>query len=205
MRSDMHSLRCNETAAADEMIGQCSSLRRFSSIPGLTGPLSMKSFKAFWGSRIREMPRIVLDRLSRGTKIEVDMPHWGKKAKKVLEASDIRSIGLVAVSYKGDGKYNSSSSPEYAVRWDDLIESQDEEVEDIVLNLAHQLPAGSGWWPACIVNWHTMHEDHGFSDHTEYYAQVCCGVMCIYVICWYQLMDGEWALTAWPILFTQIM
>ena len=167
----------------------------------------MTNFKAFWGSRIREMPRIVLDRLSRGTNIEVLMPHGGKKHKKMLKASDIRSIGMAAVSYKGDGKYGSSSScPERAVRWDDLIESQESgDAEDMVLNLAHQLPQGSGWWPACIVNWHTVHEDHGYSDHTEYYSLVCCGVLCIYVICWYQLMDGEWALTAWPILLTQIM
>ena len=134
------------------------------------------------------------------------MPHWCKKFTKVLEASDIRPLGLATVSYKGDGKYKSDPNrPERVVRWDDLTESSTDAEDELILNLAHQIPAGSGWWPACIVNLNTMHVDHGFTDHTEYYARVCCGVLCIYVICWYQIMDGDWALTAWPILLTQIM
>ena len=75
--SALHQTRCREMAAIDEMIGPCSpqSLRRFSSTPGLKGPLNKRTFRAFRGSNVENMTALLLDRLNTGVKIEVAMLH----------------------------------------------------------------------------------------------------------------------------------
>ena len=76
--SDMHRLRLEETAAVDEMVGICTSLRRFSPTAGLTTGLNAKDFKLYWGERIDEMPKILLGRVNSGTSIKIPLSGWGK-------------------------------------------------------------------------------------------------------------------------------
>ena len=46
---DSHQLAVRETAAVDDMVGICTSARRFSSTAGLTTGLNVKDFKLYWG------------------------------------------------------------------------------------------------------------------------------------------------------------
>ena len=124
------------------------------------------------------------------------MPGMSNKAKNILKLEDIRSLGFAAVSYPGQGRYTvGGDRPERAVRWEDL-----HEVEGV--QLQHAIPETSGWWPALIITWHTEHLDHGFETREEYFPRVCVGILTVYVICWYQLVNGSWSMTAWPILLT---
>jgi len=197
LSSTEHVKRAEETAAADEMIGPCVSIRRFSSTPGMVGPLSKSAFRRFWGADVdTNMPQLLMDRLKKGCTIEVMMRSISKKAKRVLRMEDVRSVGFSAVSYPGQGRYaTAGQQPERAIRWEDLT-------EDAETHLQHSIPPNSGWWPALIVTWHTEHLDHGYDTREEYFPQVCVGILTVYVICWYQLVDGSVCLTAWPILLT---
>ena len=44
-----------------------------------------------------------------------------------------------------------------------------------------------------------QHEDHGFATRSEYLERVAVGCLTVYVVCWYQLVDGTYTLTLWPI------
>ena len=134
------------------------------------------------------------------------------------------SIGFVAASYPGQGKREVSSDRllERAVRWEELSEKVDEAELDFgkfdrligddhhkeggmdnkQMALRHPIPLGSGWWPACIINWTTQHTDHGYESHTAYFTAVVNGVATVYCICWYQLHDGTNIITAWPVFLT---
>ena len=142
------------------------------------------------------MAQLLRDRLAKGGTIEVMMPAVSKKAKKTLRLEDIRSLGFAAVSYPGQGRYTVEGDRlERAVRWENLHEAEE-------TRLQHDIPAGSGWWPALIVTWHSEHLGHGFETREEYCPRVCVGILTVCVICWYQLVDGSWSMTAWPILLT---
>ena len=61
-----------------------------------------------------------------------------------------------------------------------------------------QTDPSRGWWPVCIVNWHTEHSDHGWAaDPDGYFLAQRAGRLCAYAICWYQLHDGQWVLVLW--------
>ena len=132
--------------------------------------------------------------------------------------SDIKGIGFAAVSYPGSGKYNLNCDGERAVHWDDLVGDYDDalplmdlpkgerlidEKHDCLnrrnMPLREDIPAGSGWWPACIVTWTTQPLDHGFTSYETYFAAASNGQLLVYVVCWYQLMDSSILITAWPI------
>ncbi|MFM7981898.1 MAG: hypothetical protein ACKPKO_21520, partial [Candidatus Fonsibacter sp.] len=55
------------------------------------------------------------------------------------------------------------------------------------------------FWPALIIYWDGMAEEAGVSPG-DHIAMVTAGVLVIYIVCWYQLVDGSWSLTAWPVL-----
>ena len=163
------------------------------------------------------MPAILMDRLRSGVKIEVHMsiPQWSEKKlyKKVLAIDDIRSIAFCCVSYPGDGKYNVTSDlPERAILWDRLEPPIKDDfgrhmgrlIDDDFhkIETRDKIPPGSGWWPGCVINWKTQAEDHLCASAPEYYTRCGRGVIGIYVICWYQLMDGAIIITAWPVLLT---
>ena len=220
--SSMHSQRVEETAAVDEMIGLCTTTRRFSPSPGLASGLNARDFKLFWGERVHEMPAILRNRLLQGAKIQIKLPGFGKQGR-ILGHSDILSIGMACVSYPGQGQYNvQSACSERAIRWEELCEDKipdtyghfdrlidddhqkQPEPTDGVKNcsLRDQIPAGSGWWPACIINWHSQHTDSGYTTREGYFTAVIGGVCVVYVVCWYQLLDGGHIITAWPIRLT---
>ena len=144
------------------------------------------------------MPNILMDRLSKGCRIEISMPHWGKKSKKTIGKADIRSLGLCAVTYPGSGKYRTinSATPDRALEWDELPDSGN------LLELRDPLPDDATWWPAIIVNWEDQHIDHDVATREQYFTRVRCGVRFVFVICWYQLIDGSRLITAWPIFLT---
>jgi hypothetical protein len=92
--STIHLERLTEMATTEEMIGCCTSLRRWSATLGLVGPLTQASFKDCWGVEVASMPQLLRNRLAAGAKILVHVPHLGKKAKKELSLSDIKGIGF---------------------------------------------------------------------------------------------------------------
>ena len=55
-KSTDHQNRVLEMAAITEMIGPCTSLRRWAPTPGLQGPLTKNAFKAFLGADVETMP-----------------------------------------------------------------------------------------------------------------------------------------------------
>jgi len=69
----------------------------------------------------------------------------------------------------------------------------------VPLTLSTPIPAGSGWWPVCIIAWEHEHTDHGYACREVYYTDCINGVITIYIVCWYQLMDGTTIITAWPV------
>ena len=75
----------------------------------------------------------------------------------------------------------------------------EEEEEDTRLAIQQPLPDGSGFWPAIIVFWDGMAEEAGLSPG-DYITKVIAGILVVYIICWYQLVDGTWTMTAWPVL-----
>jgi hypothetical protein len=196
-----HCSRVMEMAAINEMIGPCASMRRWAPTPGLQGPLTQNAFKAFWGTEVAGMPQLVWQRLREGTTIRVSMPHWGKKSKKTLSFNDIREIEFAVVSYPGpnSGKYNIES--ERAVMWDDISTLEDEDGQ--MLQPHRQIPPTSGWWPVCAISWHTQALDHGFEEWGPYVSATTGGILCIYILCWYQLYNGTIVIEAWPILRMQ--
>ena len=54
-----HIERVEEMSAITEMIGTCSSARRFSKTPGLQGLLTKSAIRTFWGSDVEGMSQIV--------------------------------------------------------------------------------------------------------------------------------------------------
>ena len=48
-----------------------------------------------------------------------------------------------------------------------------------------------------------MAQAHGFIAH-DYFVRVLAGVLVVYVLCWYQLIDGTWELQAWPIFLATL-
>ena len=128
---------------------------------------------------------------------------------------------MACVSYPGQGKYHTeSATSERALHWSELVEEKIQEghferlidddhhkqpeATDAIKNvpLRHPIPNGSGWWPACIINWHSQHTDHGYATREAYFIAVFNGVAVVYVVCWYQLFEGTYILTAWPIRLT---
>ncbi|MFM7985054.1 MAG: hypothetical protein ACKPKO_37615, partial [Candidatus Fonsibacter sp.] len=96
------------------------------------------------------------------TQICVSIPHWGKKANRMLFLSDIREIEFAAVSYLGphQGKYDIEN--ERAIVWDDIATVEDEGGR--ALEPHRRVPPTAGWWPVCAITWKTKRMDHGFND-----------------------------------------
>ena len=134
------------------MIGICSASRRHEGTPGMTWPLTTKNFRKFWGEEITNMPALLRDKLRAGSTIEVQMPSMGEMAKRLLKLDDIRSVGLGAVSYPGQGKYKPYADvPERCVRWD-WMEELAEHREDTPFVPNTPIPSNSRWWPVCIIS-----------------------------------------------------
>jgi len=92
-------------------------------------------------------------------------------------------------------------------KFDCLIPDGERKVSDTdrsskVVSLRDPIPASSSWWPACLLQWSGQHLDHGYPDQQSYFRMVCGGRLCVYALCWYQLMDSSWILVAWPIYLT---
>ena len=192
--STEHNSRLTELASGDEMIGIATSKRRFESTPGLMGPLSRKAFRSYWGSEgDARMGDVLRDRMTKGTCLEAKLT---KRFTRKITLENIISHGLSVVSYPGAGKYGTGGNePERAVRWEDI-----KEYDDTILSAT--CPRTFGWWPALIVQWAEQHADHGFTSRAEYYSRVMCGTLPVYVVCWYQLVDGTWSMVLWPIFLT---
>ena len=187
-----HNARLVELASCDEMIGIATSKRRFESTPGLTGPLTRKAFRSYWGAEVDgRMGDVLRDRMAKGAHLEVKL---SKRFTRKVTLENIISHGMSVVSYPGKGKYGGlgDNEPERAVRWEDINEDDD-------TILSAPIPRTSGWWPALIVQWAEQHADHGFTTRAEYYSRVMCGTLPAYVVCWYQLVDGTWVMVLWPI------
>ena len=213
-----HIAKINELGATDRMIGSADSTRRFSTSPGLQGFLAKDPFRRHWGSRVdTAMIRLTWQRLHDGAKLEVDMGHaWnaGVNAKKsnyklTIGGEDILSIGFAAVTYGGDGKYrNGGPDADVAIFWSEAPETLDFGAFDTLIpDGARKMedftrpPQGRGRWPVTTIWWKTQAGDHGYMDEREYRSRVMRGLLCAYALCWYQLTDGTWILTVWPIYF----
>ena len=173
------------------MIGVASSKRRFENTPGLKGPLSHKAFRSYGGADVdSRMGEILRDRLMKGAQLEVKLT---KRFSRKITISNLIYCGMAFVSYPGSGKHNVNGDlPERAVRWEDIDDDEDTPTNATI-------PQTSGWWPALIVQWVEQHEDHGFATRSEYFERVLVGCLTVYVVCWYQLVDGTYTLTLWPI------
>ena len=141
------------------------------------------------------------------------------------------AFAAVSYAGTGKYKCIGARIPERAVRWEDLEPSLEELMDEPQLerptygkfdclipdgeqkvadtdrsskgvSLRDPIPASSSWWPACLLQWNGQHLDHGYPDQQGYFRMVCDGRLCVYALCWYQLMDGSWILVAWPIYLT---
>ena len=194
--TDGHRLRVQEHAACDEMVGRAYGPRRFSATPGLTGPLLWCRFRRYWGEEIHQMEQLIWDRLRSGTKLIVDMPHWGKSSKMELGLDRVSHVLFGAVPYGGAGKYSDNYDDAHFVpfsRFERLID------DDHVKEAVHAAP-GKGFWPVCQIKWHDVHLDHGFTSATEYERAVKVGRCKVYILCWYQLLQGGHVIAVWAIL-----
>ena len=136
------------------------------------------------------MGEILRGRLMKGAQLEVKLT---KRFSRKITMSNLVSCGMSVVSYPGSGKYNVNGNiPERAVRWEDIGDD-----DDTLINAT--IPQASGWWPALIVQSAEQHEDHGFATRSEYFERVLVGCLTVYAACWYQLVDGTYTLTLWPI------
>jgi hypothetical protein len=79
-----------------------------------------------WGKNIDNMPKLLMDRLSKGCRITISLPHWGKKAKKTIGIDEVRSLGFCAVTYPGSAKYRTknSAAPDRALEWDEIPDNE---------------------------------------------------------------------------------
>ena len=199
MNSKGHCARASEMAAADEQIGECLSLRRFE--PNNVGyrarVLNKQGFIKFWGSEVYNMPQIIYDRLQNGCVIKVDVT---SKYKLRLTLKDIvhgGGLGFGAASYPGQGKYGGGGqydeTKEYFVRWQDMRDDDDADEEPTPTGTPN-----SGWWPVRMVSWVGEAECFGYAPDVYTRAQ-CAGIVCVWVLRWYQLQDGDYELQAWPI------
>ena len=100
--SKEHSSKITELAACDEMIGVAPSKRRFESTPGLTGTLSRKAFRSYWGADVDSgMGEILRDRLMKGAQLEVKLT---KRFSRKITMSNLITCGMSIVSYPGSCK-----------------------------------------------------------------------------------------------------
>jgi hypothetical protein len=204
-QSDLHKTRVWEHAAANQMIGRARSARRFSSTPGFVGNIGegeedggWRGFKEYWGDDvITNMGEIIWNRLRSGVRLQVDMPHWGKKQHLVLTHNQVCDIVPGAVSYGGSGKYFEGVNKVVPfVKSDQLI---DNDGYHKAPEGGHRAGEGRGWWPVSIITWHGQHSDHGYHDSAVYFRDMWSGRTKCYVLCWYQLMDGSMILTVWAV------
>ena len=164
----------------------------------MTGPLLIAPFRKYWGEEIHQMEQLVWDRLRQGTRLSIDMPHWSKKSKIEVSAEQVTSISFGAVPYGGSGKYNEADNSTFFVplqRFDRLIDD-----DGFVKEPIHSQP-GKGFWPVCQIKWRNMHLDHGFASEEAYERAVKAGRCKIYVLCWYQVLDGGAIMAVWAIIF----
>ena len=117
--------------------------------------------------------------------------------------------------YSGQGKYD--PSVDSCVLWDNIpwtSELPDHVVErsgggahferliDPADGAKAQLMGDSkrGWWPVCTVSWRNEHIDMSFRGSSNANIQHRLGGLTItWVICWYQLFDGDWELVLWAV------
>ena len=154
-----------------------------------------------------------------------------KKMLAIKDISSL-GFAAVSYKGDGKYKCSGAAIPERAVRWEDLEDEPEPEHSnagrfdclipdnerkipeggqaklermpdnDRRVSLRHTIPSSSGWWPACLVQWHGQHLDHGYSNHQDYFVLVCGGRLCVYALCQYQLIDQSWVFVAWPIYLT---
>jgi hypothetical protein len=217
VESKQHIAKLNEHAAANEMLGDGISLRRFDNA-GLTH-LSVRNFKLFWGSRVTDLCAILMDRLKRGAQLAI---RWSASGKpRMLSFDDVESVGLVAVSFTpgNAGKYNAGKGEGFedvAVRWEDLLEAEGPEsdapdfgkFERLIdpkqeVKLQRKHPEGHTWWPAVNVQWKTQSAEHE-QARGVYYQKMLKGEQPGYLPCGYQVLDGSNVIDAWPIRFVQL-
>ena len=140
------------------------------------------------------MGEILRDRLAKNAVLEIK---HSKERTSIVRKNNVRSLGFCAVSYPGQGKYDHSEGvPERAIRWEDLLEEEEEDTRSVI---QQPLPPQSGFWPAMIIYWDGMAEEAGVSQG-DYIARVTAGILVVYIVCWYQLVDGSWTMSAWPVL-----
>jgi hypothetical protein len=78
-----------------------------------------------------------------------------------------------------------------------LINDNDQKV-----SLKDTISPESGWWPACLIQWHDQYIDFGYPSQAEYYKAIAQCHCVTWAICWYQLFDNSWLFVAWPIYLT---
>ena len=187
--SKEHSTKVHELASCNEMIGVALRMRRFEKEAGLRGMLSKRRFRDFWGNEVEfKMGDILRDRLSKDAVVKIIHT---KVRTSTITKDNIEALGMHAVTYGGCGKYSKQDVEERAIRWDDIEDDGETLIRE-------PLPPKSGWWPALSIFWKGMAEEHGYSK-IEYFQHVVAGVLPIYVLCLYQLVDGTCELQAWPI------
>ena len=170
------------------------------------GFLSQNLLKSFWGSNVEAMVALVYDKLAKGAKFEAAIPGWGKH-KRVISVEEVTGIGMGAVTYPGDGKYNPCL--DVAVRWEDMLQdlppADKERFERLIDDDCRKeggfkAPEGRGWWPICIVSWRTEAADCGFRGSPQQYREKQqLGTCVVWALCWYQLLDGTWIMVLWPV------
>ena len=216
-----HKLKINELACCNEMFGVAKSRRRFEPVAGgfhPAGLLTKQGFRSWWGADIHKLPDILMDALSKGAKLTMQI---SSKKTKTIEASEIEKIVLCATTYKGDGKYfayDKNTVQDRSVEFDSLLEDVPSvestggtgsgmsvestggpsEVKQLIdpknewMNTREPWPCGNGWWPTCMVYWKDQASEHGYEGldgPTVYSTRVKSGDEPGYTTCFYQIID----------------
>jgi hypothetical protein len=214
VHSSCHIQRINEQACADEQAGESKGPRRFATTPGFIGALhpdhTWSDFKSFWGDRIERMPMLLWDRMRRGSvQLRIDMPHWGKTSFQMIDASRVMEIQFGAATYPGAGKYDEHIDRVVPYgksdqgTWDQLIgnDGYSKQQDGGEKHPGYMPQQGRGWWPVSVITWQGQHSDHGYHAAALYFRDVYSGRVKCYVVCWYQMMDGNHVLQVWATYF----
>ena len=131
-----------------------------------------------------------------------------------ITVDEVLEIWMGSISYSGTGKYTGTDDrmvlwdqtpgtlpeldadapiPAPAEDWSPCWEEPADEAQMIAT------PPGRGWWPVCWVQWKGEAADNWYNgSESEYRSLQERGLVKIWVVCWYQLFDGNLYLTLWP-------
>lgn len=183
LNSSTHHERIEEAAISSLLAGKTTSTRRLVNGKlgtGCVGPPTKGRIMNYWGDELPNLTSIAQKKHIEKAKICINASD-----KRQVAPSDVKQYRLGIVSYRGSGKYASST-----FKWFDELPDC-EEVAESWPNwpAGYLLPEGQGWWPVVAME---LHDD---SEMMWTGPTVGIGKKKILLICFYQLLGCQ--LIAW--------